>query len=97
MDNQKTNSTTSKQAGLDKIKQTYSQELLSSIIDRLETMPPNVKLSIGSEGAISIKDLIEHIKKGDETGNLMVKMQLNYFKSLEKKRGSNLENDNSDN
>lgn len=52
------------------------------VLARLETMSDNIKVSIGSEGELSKEDLIEHVKKGDKLGKLVIGMQIKYLRSL---------------
>lgn len=60
------------------------QDVINLVIARLETIPPNVSVSIGGDGSYTIKQLIERIKKQDEVGKKMVEMQLAYIRSLGK-------------
>ena len=55
------------------------------VIVRLEAMPANVKLSIGSHGEFDKNELIESVKKGNEVGKKIIAAQLYYLRSL--KRG----------
>ncbi len=55
------------------------------VIVRLESMPANVKLSIGSHGEFDKNELIERVKKGDDIGKKIIAAQLHYLRSL--KRG----------
>ena len=61
-----------------------SQDVINLVIARLETIPPNVSVSIGGDGSYTIGQLIERIKKQDEVGKKMVEMQLAYIRSLGK-------------
>lgn len=57
-------------------------EIKELVILRLETMPENFKLSIGSAGEFDKHQLIERVKRGDDIGEKIVKIQLNYLRSL---------------
>ena len=57
-------------------------EIKELVILRLETMPENFKLSIGGAGEFDKHQLIERVKRGDEIGKKIVKIQLNYLRSL---------------
>ena len=49
---------------------------------RIEAMPPNMKLSIGSFGTFNKQQIMESLEKKDEVGKIVVEMQLNYIKKL---------------
>lgn len=57
-------------------------ELKELVLARIGLMPPNFKLSVGGQGTFTKGQLIEHIKKGDETGNQIIKMQMDFIKAL---------------
>ena len=59
-------------------------EIKELVILRLETMPENFKVSIGGSGEFDKHQLIERVRKGDEVGKKIVKIQLNYLRSLKK-------------
>jgi len=52
------------------------------VLARLNVMPPNYKLSVGNRGTFTKDELIEHVKKGDETGSQIVNMQMNFIRAL---------------
>lgn len=60
------------------------KDIKQLVILRLETMPANVKISIGSHGEFGKNELIERVKKGDEIGKKIVAAQLHYLRSLKK-------------
>jgi len=62
------------------MKEKIPEEMWEIVLARFERMPPNLKLVIGGYGALSKEEVIEHIKKRDEIGRFLVKMQLEYFK-----------------
>lgn len=57
-------------------------EIKKLVLMRLETMPENIKVSLGSVGELRKEDLIKHVKEGDALGKLFVKVQLEYLKSM---------------
>lgn len=61
-----------------------SDEIIDLVIARLETIPPNISVSIGAEGDFSIEELIKRVKAKDEVGKKIIEMQLQYIKSLKK-------------
>lgn len=64
--------------------QNISEDIKNLVIARLETIPPNVEISIGGDGVFTIKELIERVEKQDEIGKKMIEMQLAYLRSLNK-------------
>ena len=65
----------------DKKEQTNS-ELKELVLARIRVMPPNYKLSVGNRGTFTKDQLMEHVEKGDETGNQIINMQMNFIKAL---------------
>ena len=61
---------------------TTEENLIELVISRLQTMPENIVISIGSEGTFKKKDLIKHVKKSDLIGKKIVKVELDYLRSL---------------
>ena len=59
-----------------------SAELKKIVLWRLETIPPNFKLSIGNEGTFTKEELKQHVQKEDQIGVTFAKMQLNFMKAL---------------
>ncbi|MCK5211634.1 hypothetical protein KAJ89_02940 [Candidatus Parcubacteria bacterium] len=51
---------------------------------RLCSMPEDVSMSIGSEGQFTRDELIAHIEKGDEIGNKVIKIEIEFLKSFKK-------------
>lgn len=63
-------------------KSSKEEGLRELVLARMEVMPKDYKLSVGNKGTFNKKELIDHIKKGDEIGNQIVKMQMNFIKAL---------------
>ncbi|MBI3032138.1 hypothetical protein HYY69_01580 [Candidatus Woesearchaeota archaeon] len=59
-----------------------SSELKKIVLWRLDTIPPNFKLSIGNEGTFTKEELRQHVEKEDQIGVTFAKMQLNFMKAL---------------
>jgi len=60
-----------------------TQELIKKIvIARLGVLPSNIKISIGSEGDFSKEELIEHVENGDDIGDKMIAVELEYLRDL---------------
>jgi len=55
------------------------------VLARLQTMPPNMKISVGgSSEAYDKFDLIREVEKETEIGKLVVNMHLTYLRSFKK-------------
>ncbi len=63
-------------------KESISEDIKELVIARLDIMPSTYKLSIGSEGTFTRKQLIEHVIAEDKIGNQITRMQLNFIKAL---------------
>jgi hypothetical protein len=61
-----------------------TDEEKSIVLHRLETMPPNMKLSIGDYGAFTRDELIKHVKENDEVGRIVVNIHMNQLRSYKK-------------
>jgi len=59
-----------------------SKDVKELVIARLGIMPSNYKLSIGSEGAFTKDELIEHVMADDKIGYQITRMQLSFIKAL---------------
>lgn len=60
-----------------------AEEIKKLILARLEAMPDTIRVSLGSEGKELAKDdLIEHVKKEDPLGKMIIEMQLRYLKAM---------------
>lgn len=58
------------------------EEVKKLLLWRIEEIPANYKLSIGSEGTFSKEELRQHVENEDEVGQIFAKMQLNFIKSV---------------
>ena len=52
------------------------------VIARLDVIPPNVGVSIGGEGNFTKDELIEHVKKGDDVGQKIARIELAFLKAV---------------
>ena len=60
-----------------------TEEIKKLVLLRLETMPETIRISIGLEGKeLAREDLIDHVKKEDQLGKMIIEMQLRYLKSM---------------
>ena len=51
---------------------------------RIESMPSNMRLSIGGMGSFDKNQLLQHVDDRDEIGQLLVKMHFNYLRTFKK-------------
>lgn len=58
------------------------EEIKKLVIARLEVLPADKKISIGSLGEFTRDELIEHVAKGDEIGEKITEIQLEYLRLL---------------
>ena len=63
-------------------KKEENSEIKELVVARIKVMPQNYKLSVGDKGTFTKNQLIEHVLKGDETGNQIIQMQMNFIKAL---------------
>lgn len=59
-----------------------SEALKDLVTERLDLLSPELVISIGSSGTFTKSELIDHVKKGDEVGKTIVKMELNFLTAL---------------
>ena len=58
-----------------------NEEQWKLVKSRIEQMPPHMKISIGS-AEYDKDDILRHIEKRDEVGQLMFEVEMNYLKAL---------------
>jgi len=59
-----------------------NQNIKDLVLMRLETMPKTIKIVLGFDKELNREDLINHVKKEDKLGKLIIEMQLKYLRSL---------------
>jgi hypothetical protein len=59
-----------------------SEDIKKLVIARLETLPPDRKISIGSSGEFSRDELIEKVKTGDPIGIKIIEIEMEFLRSL---------------
>jgi len=52
------------------------------VIARLNTLPPNIKIAIGSYGEFSKDEIIKAIENGEDLGKKYVEIQMVYLKAI---------------
>lgn len=58
------------------------QEIKQLVIERLKTLPEDTGISIGSKGDFNKNEMIAHVKKGDDIGQKIVEVELNFLRGL---------------
>ena len=61
---------------------TNNKEVIDLVVARLESLPSNKQISIGSNGELSKQELIDHVKKSDEIGKKMIELEMEFLRSL---------------
>ena len=59
-----------------------SDDIKKLVIARLEVLPPDRKISIGSAGDFTKEQLIERVKKGDEVGKKIAEIELEFLQAM---------------
>ncbi len=59
-----------------------SDEIKQLVIARLEVLPEDTGISVGSEGEFSKDELIERVQQGDDIGQKIVEVEMNYLQGL---------------
>ena len=59
-----------------------NEDIIKTVVARLSTIPPTVKISIRHQGSFTRDELINHVLSGDDTGKIIVEMHLNYLKEV---------------
>jgi len=55
------------------------------VLVRLETMPLDMELSLGSLGSFDKARLITEVENGSEVGELVIEVYMNYLRSFKQK------------
>lgn len=59
-----------------------NEELKEVVIMRIDAIPSNLRLSIGSEESLNKEQMIYHVRKGDETGKQIINSHLSFMKAI---------------
>jgi hypothetical protein len=57
-------------------------EVKHLVLERFKTLSPRSKIMLGDQGEYSVGDIIKHVKKGDEFGKRIIKVQLKMLQVL---------------
>ena len=52
------------------------------VIARLQTLSDDTSVSVGGQGEYSRDQLIEHVQKGDEVGETITDIEMNFLRSF---------------
>jgi len=52
------------------------------VLFRFRSLNPESKITLGGEGEISVRKVIDHIEKGDDFGKKVIRVQMNMLKVL---------------
>ncbi len=58
------------------------EEQKKLVLARLKTINPESKIMLGTKKNISIKELINHVERGDDFGKKVIQAQMNMLKVL---------------
>jgi hypothetical protein len=61
---------------------TLDKDIRDLVVARLQSLPNNRKISIGSNGEFTREELVQDVREGSSIGNKIIEIQLNYLKSL---------------
>lgn len=59
-----------------------TEEIKQLVIERLRRIPAGKKISIGGDGDFTGDELIKFVETNDKVGDKIIKMQLEYLRSL---------------
>lgn len=57
-------------------------KLKELVIQRVNAMPDTLCISVGSSDELTKKDLAQHVQDGDEVGQQIIEMQLEFLRDL---------------
>ena len=58
------------------------EEQKKLVLARLNTINPEAKIMLGTKNRVSVKELIDHVEKGDDFGNKVIKAQMTMLRVL---------------
>ena len=60
------------------------KDIKNVVLARLQTLPKDKVMSIGSVGQLSRNDMIKHVQEEDEIGKKLVRIEMEFLRSLKK-------------
>ena len=58
------------------------EEQKNLVLERFKTLNPDSKISLCGSGEVTVKEIMEHVVKGDDFGKKVVKVQMNMIRVL---------------
>ena len=59
-----------------------NNEIKNLVITRLETLPSDAVVSLGSNGEFTKDQIIESVRRGDENGKKMIEIEMTFLQGL---------------
>ncbi|HEY4509562.1 MAG TPA: hypothetical protein VJC15_01070 [Candidatus Paceibacterota bacterium] len=59
-----------------------NNEIKDLVITRLETLPSDAVISLGSSGEFTKDQMIESVRRGDEVGQKMIEIEMTFLQGL---------------
>ena len=59
-----------------------NQETKEVVIMRIESMPSNLKLSIGNNQSLTKEEMIKHVREEDVTGKQIINSHISFMKAI---------------
>ncbi len=59
-----------------------NEDIKQLVVERLKATSGDLKISIGGEGAFSKEDLIKRVEEGDDIGQKVMEIQMEYLRDL---------------
>ncbi len=67
-----------------KISYIENEDIRNLVKARLDVLPRNIKISIGSKGSFSKEELKKHVDKKDSIGEKIVEIDMEFLQALKK-------------
>lgn len=64
------------------VKNLITEDMKKLVIARIQTLPPNLGIAMGSGEKFNKADLIKHVENEDEVGKKYIEMQMEFLRSL---------------
>lgn len=61
----------------------YEKQL---VVARLEALPPNVGISVGSDDSFTRQELLQHVEDEDNIGKKYIESDLEFLRALKRRR-----------
>lgn len=59
-----------------------NSEIKKVVIMRIESMPSNLKLSIGDNQSLTKEEMIKHVREEDATGRQIINSHISFMKAI---------------